>query len=98
MSRVNIAVLKAKLSHYIAAAVRGEDVIVMDRKKPVAKLVALKEDDALFSGDDHLRSLVAAGSVQGATKKIARDFFKGTPKVKTSLIQTVLDERDENRF
>lgn len=38
MKRVMISELKAHLSEYIAAARRGETVIVCDRHTPVAKL------------------------------------------------------------
>jgi len=39
MENVNIAVLKAKLSHYVKTARRGEIVTILDRDTPVARLV-----------------------------------------------------------
>jgi prevent-host-death family protein len=39
--KVNISELKAKLSAYVDAVRRGETVIVLDRKTPVAQLAPL---------------------------------------------------------
>ena len=38
MIPVNIAALKARLSHYLALVKEGQTVLVMDRKTPVATL------------------------------------------------------------
>lgn len=39
MSAVGIAELKARLSHYLRVVGRGEPVTVLDRRRPVARLV-----------------------------------------------------------
>lgn len=39
MISVNIAVLKAKLSYYLGQVRRGGEVLVLDRKTPVARVV-----------------------------------------------------------
>jgi prevent-host-death family protein len=41
MTKVGVARLKAQLSRYLAVAKHGEDVIITERGRPVAKLVAL---------------------------------------------------------
>lgn len=41
MSRVNISALKSGLSKHLRAAERGEVVEVMDRKRPIARLVGV---------------------------------------------------------
>ena len=43
MESVNIATLKAKLSHYLRAVRRGETVDILDHNTPVAKLVPCEE-------------------------------------------------------
>lgn len=42
--RVGIRELRDRLKHYVEAARTGEDVIVTDRGRPVARLVALQEE------------------------------------------------------
>ena len=42
--RVGIRELRDRLKHYVATARSGEDVIITDRGKPVARLVALYEE------------------------------------------------------
>ncbi|NBC30705.1 MAG: type II toxin-antitoxin system prevent-host-death family antitoxin [Spirochaetes bacterium] len=45
MSRVTIHEAKAKLSSLIEEALSGEDVIIMRRKKPVARIVPLQPEE-----------------------------------------------------
>jgi prevent-host-death family protein len=40
MQEVRIPELKARLSHYLRLAERGEEVLVKDRDRPVARLVS----------------------------------------------------------
>jgi prevent-host-death family protein len=42
--RVGIRELRDRLKHYVAIARSGEDVIITDRGKPVARLVAIHEE------------------------------------------------------
>jgi prevent-host-death family protein len=42
--QVGIRELRDRLKHYVAAARRGEDVIITDRGHAVARLVALHEE------------------------------------------------------
>lgn len=46
-TRVGIAELKARLSHYLRAVRAGESVTVLDRDRPVARLVPIESGDAL---------------------------------------------------
>ena len=47
MIPVNIAVLKAKLSSYLGRVRRGEEVLVMDRNTPVARIVPSGPEEGL---------------------------------------------------
>jgi prevent-host-death family protein len=40
MQEVNISELKARLSHYVRLVEKGEEVLVKDRDRPVARLVS----------------------------------------------------------
>jgi prevent-host-death family protein len=42
--RVGIRELRDRLKHYVETARRGQDVIITDRGRPVARLVALHEE------------------------------------------------------
>jgi prevent-host-death family protein len=45
MPKVNVAQAKAKLSELIDAALRGEEVVIARRNKPVVKLEVVKDSD-----------------------------------------------------
>lgn len=93
MKRASIAELKAKLSEYVAAARRGEDVIVTDRGKPVVRITALGE----ISDDERIADLVRRGVLRPAKRKLPRDFLsRELPgDGSTSLLKTLLEQRDE---
>jgi prevent-host-death family protein len=42
MKKVKVAVLKAKLSHYLRLVRKGETVTVYDRDKPVAEIIPIR--------------------------------------------------------
>jgi prevent-host-death family protein len=45
MKTVNIGTLKNKLSSYLQDVRKGEEVIVQDRKKPIARIVPIRSRD-----------------------------------------------------
>ena len=65
-SEVGIRELKNGLSKYIERVRAGEEVIVTDRGRPVARLSALDEST------DRLSDLIAAGVVRPPTRKRRR--------------------------
>lgn len=96
MRSVNIAELKNRLSAYITFAKAGEEVIIRDRNRPVAKLVpfvveGLSEDDM---------ELVAKGLMKLPEKPMDWDALDRMPLAKLkrgSAVQALLDEREESR-
>lgn len=68
ISRVEVGVrdLKNNLSRYLDRVKAGEEVIVTDRGRPVARL------SAVDSSMDHLSDLIAAGLVRPATRPSRR--------------------------
>jgi prevent-host-death family protein len=46
--RINIATLKAKLAQYLRLVRAGQDFIVLDRQKPVAKIIPFSAEDGLM--------------------------------------------------
>jgi prevent-host-death family protein len=47
MRQVRIAELKSRLSEYLRAVRRGETITVLDRERPVAQIVPVREQVAL---------------------------------------------------
>jgi prevent-host-death family protein len=91
MQTVNIAELKNNLSAYLEQVRNGEELIVKDRNRPVARLVPLT------SGED-LEALVAAGLMRLPAKEKSEDFLSlPAPQVATADIRAVIRaERDED--
>jgi prevent-host-death family protein len=65
MKTVNIGDLKAKLSAHIQMVRDGEEVLVCDRSKPVARIVPCNVDDR----SDQERRLIARGVLVPPLKK-----------------------------
>ena len=95
MRTVNIADLKNNLSAYLERVRAGEELLVKDRNRPVAKLVPL------MSGDDpegEEMEMVAAGLIRLPDEELPDSFWK-MPAPKVSLVDAVgavRAERDED--
>jgi prevent-host-death family protein len=96
MRRVSIAALKARLSEYVNAAKAGEEVIVTDRNKPVARLVPVA---APMRGDARVMDLVRAGLARPAVRSLPRDFWeRPRPRDRQSrALAALIEERAEGR-
>lgn len=94
MQTVNIAELKNNLSAYIDKVRNGEELIVKDRNRPVARLMPLTSGEDL---DAEEGALVTAGLMRLPTKEKSDDFLSlPAPKVATADIRAVIRaERDE---
>ena len=64
MTRVPIAKLKAKLSEYLAGVRAGEEIVVTDRGRPVARVVPIRGARELES---RLSGLVRSGLLRSPT-------------------------------
>jgi prevent-host-death family protein len=73
MKRASIAELKAKLSEYVARAKAGEDVLITDRGRPVARLVPLGADAA---AEARVADLVRAGLARPPRRPLPADFLE----------------------
>ena len=82
---VGIRELKAKLSEYLTRAQAGEEVVVTDRGRPVARIVAVRAADAVERGVDE--GWVAAPRRTGRLPEVHR--------ARSST--TVLEVLDEDR-
>ncbi len=74
MKSAAISRLKASLSEYLDRVKAGEEVIVTERGKPIARITPLSADNA--SLPPHLRELERAGLVRLGSGRIPKDFWK----------------------
>ena len=71
MRSANIAELRNKLTQYLREVRAGEEIVVRDRQRPIAKIVPLTPDD---EADD--AALIAAGLMRKARRPLAAAFWR----------------------
>ena len=72
MRSANIAELRNRLTQYLREVRAGEEIIVRDRQRPIAKIVPFTVDDG--EADD--AALVAAGLMRKGSGAIPSSFWK----------------------
>ena len=94
MIRVSISELKARLSAYLDIVRQGEEVLVTDRGRLIARLAPVMGGEQEESRRD---LLVRSGRLRPPTQPLARDFFKrGLPADPTGRsLSALLDDRGE---
>jgi len=97
MKTAAVSELKALLSSYLTKVKAGEEVIVTDRGKPIAKIVPIKRAGMELSA--HLLTLERAGLVRIGKNTIPTGFWNlPRPKDKKGLaLKNLLQEREEGR-
>jgi len=88
-----IATLKASLSELLAGVKAGEEVVVTDRGRPVARIVPYASDG------DEVDDLVRAGQVRPSRGPLPQSFWaQPTPAdADGRVLQALLDEREAGR-
>ncbi len=97
MKTAAVSQLKASISEYLSKVKAGEEVLVTDRGKPIAKLVPIDRDEAELPS--HLLTLEKAGLVRIGSGRIKAGFWDmERPKDQKGLaIKALLEEREEGR-
>jgi prevent-host-death family protein len=72
MRSTNIADLRNRLTQYLREVRAGEEIVVRDRQRPIAKIVPLSIGDE--AAED--AALVAAGLMRKGTASLAPSFWK----------------------
>ena len=95
MKVVNIAELKNRLSFYLTRVQAGEELIVRDRNRPIARLSPLAPSDA---GDERLAALAVLGHARLGEGPIEPAFWQlPAPRVSRAVLRrAVQEERDED--
>jgi len=92
MRSTNIADLRNRLTQYLREVREGEEIIVCDRNRPIAKIVPLALDD-----DAQRTELVAAGLLRPASRRLSPGFWRlRRPPIDIGVAVAALSaERDE---
>jgi antitoxin (DNA-binding transcriptional repressor) of toxin-antitoxin stability system len=95
VEKATISQLKNGLSAYLDKVRAGETVLVLDRDRPIARIERIGAEGEL---DDRLARLERDGLLRRATRRLPRDILDSPgPRSRRSVLQALLDERDENR-
>lgn len=99
MKRAAVSTIKATLSACLAKVKAGEELLVMERGKPIAKLVPVPKEIGKESTAVQVRELLRAGLVRVGTGKLPAGFWKmARPRDKKSLaVAALLADRSEGR-
>jgi prevent-host-death family protein len=95
MKAVKIAELKNRLSNYLNDVKEGEEILIKDRDRPIARIVPIKVD----SPDEEMMSLAAQGKIRLGSGAVEEDFWKmPAPQIPDEVLRRVLEEeRDDAR-
>jgi prevent-host-death family protein len=94
MRTVNISDLKARLSAHIQYVKDGEELIVCDRNKPVARIIPCSVDDE----GERVRRLIANGRLEPPRKRRSSPVSWPTPPGNVSdEVMEKLWEEERNR-
>src|SRR5215470_8981945 len=96
MTTASVSKLKASLSEYLRRVKGGEEVLVSERGRPIARLVPVTGRDAL---PDHLAELARQGLARIGSRRLSRAFWE-LPRPRDpngSVLKALLEERDTGR-
>ncbi len=96
MKTAAISKLKASLSEYLLKVKAGEEVIVTDRGKPIAKIIPISRYE---TSPEDIQEMEKKGLISGGTGKLPKDFWDLTkPRDPKGLVlKALLEERKEGR-
>ena len=94
MKTTTVSKLKASLSEYLRQVKGGEEVLVTERGRPIAKLSPAGQSETL---SEHLADMEKRGLLKRGTGKLPKGFWDlPRPKdPKGLLVKAVLREREE---
>ena len=97
METASVSRLKAHLSHYLGVIKGGEEVVVTDRGRAIAKIVPVVHGDAQVS--PQLAELERAGLAHLGSGDLPDDFWQQTRPADPggAALRALLDERNDTR-
>lgn len=96
MTSVSISELKARLSAFIDIVREGEEVLVTDRGRPVARLMPVGAHEQVASRRE---MLVQSGKLRAPSAKLGANFWRRArvSDKKGASLAALLDERTDSR-
>lgn len=96
MKTTTVSKLKASLNEYLRQVKTGEEVVVTERGRPIARLVPALSGEPL---SEHLVKMEQQGLLTRGSGKLPKDFWDlPRPKDPSGLVmKAVLREREEGR-
>lgn len=102
MIETNISTLKNELSAILRKVRKGEEVIILDRNQPVAKISKLQEAPKPQNDEALMAELERRGMIKRATKKpVSLEWLqKNMVRLKSgaSAVEALLKDREEARY
>lgn len=96
MKTVSISTLKARLSEFLDAVRAGQDVLVTDRGRPIARLTPVRDQ---HQKDGRRDLLIRTGRLRPPQRRLPKDLYSrhlpADPKGRT--LAALLEERHEGR-
>lgn len=95
---VSVAQLKFSFIRYLARVKEGEELIVTERGKPIARIVPIRHT-SVSGGVSDLQELEKSGLIRRAKKRLSRSFWTAVrlKDPKGLVLATHLKERREGR-
>ena len=95
MKTASVSKLKASLSAYLRRVERGEEVLVTDRGRPIAKLTPLPNQERLTA---HQQEMIRTGQATMGTGGIPEEFWNlPLPQdPEGGVLKALLEERNES--
>jgi prevent-host-death family protein len=95
MEKVTISQLKNRLSEFLRKVRAGQTLVIFDRSQPIARIERIEgQDDAV----GRLARLQQGGLLRRAPRRLSvKTLRAGAPKTKESVVQALLEEREEGR-
>jgi prevent-host-death family protein len=97
MTKVGIARLRAQLNRYLDVVKHGEDVVITDRGKPVAKLVAVSTPKRQMARRERLAAEGVLIPGKGRIRGVLRRPPRGNPELGAGVLRALLEERASSR-
>jgi prevent-host-death family protein len=99
MKTASVSEAKNKLSAYLRLVKQGQEVVILDRDVPVARLVPVVS--ASQTGDEALfQTLESRGILRRAKQKATKQYLlklPPAPKIKGDILSALLADREEGR-
>jgi prevent-host-death family protein len=96
MKRSSVSELKAHLSAHLGRVKRGEEILVTERGRPIARLAPAAGAEGL---SERMKRLVAAGVVRPPVRALSPELLRPSPvkDPKGLVLAALLEERRSSR-